>query len=163
MERNRSEILEDTRRLLGLRRSNPENLSFLVLQKRVARGKRWAKRNAPHGWHRNFIEPDVRSPGSFRAENCRNDESILTVMFEFRADLANTDGWVTHNSVANHFNLTLNRLRALGLETQLCHKRYPGFAVTNEMIDREWERMIRVFGDFAYRPYRHPPRLRHAA
>src|SRR6187549_885023 len=134
MHKNRSEIRENTRQLLALRRLNPTGLALLVLQKRVRRGKRWAQRNAPIGWHRNLIEPDT-GRGGFRPQNCRNDESVLALMFESRADLANDDGFVTSWTVASHYGFTLNRLRALGFETQIHHKGCVGFSITNAMID----------------------------
>jgi len=164
MEQLRSEIPENTRKLLEMRRTDPEQLSGLLAEKRVKRGKRWLKRNAPVGWHRNLFEPYQGKEAWFRANNTYDNECVLALAFESRADLANHDGDLTYASVTNHFALTHRQCRPLGFEEQPCNKRYPGFGISSALLNVKWESAMRVFGGFAHRPYRHEPRsLRTAA
>ena len=143
---HRAKYAHRLRALLILRRSNPKELSRLIAGRRVQRGRKWLDRNAPKGWYRNLFEP-TETGSSFRARDCRDNECVLTLAFEFRLDGRNVHDQLTFWVVVDHFKADLgHRAHLLGFCTSKNFPKHrPEIQITSAMLDNGWEYALRNY------------------
>lgn len=99
--------------LFPMRRSDPETLRVMLewrdAERRVRRGIRWLNQQAPRNWWRNLFDISPNGRWRFRAQDTRNNESVLALAFETQEDHACPYyGYVTFASVTTRRKLSLN-------------------------------------------------------
>ncbi|KND51321.1 MAG: hypothetical protein ABA06_03355 [Parcubacteria bacterium C7867-001] len=150
MKPSKEEILAKSLEYLRLRRTDPDRLSRLLTERRVARGIKWLREHAPAGWHRNMFEPQEDGTCRFRAHDSYDNECVLALAFESRPDLANPGtNYVMYGTVANHFKIP--DTSHLGFAAQdKPYKQHPEIKIFGAMLDAEWQRALSIGGNFLY-------------